>query len=149
MRHAAKLVGPGTSFQTARPAAAAVSPRIGVYTHHLSRDSRRSQTFDSAATANAPSDPNTMAEKTSGSSETEWYTRSVTATLCRSASVATAARTRPAQIGGRRYPWIERMLTVAADPTNKMHAQATVRRSSALPRRLTTRSSLAYPPKGV
>jgi hypothetical protein len=64
-------VGWGTKVQAAKPASDAVIPRIGVYTNHFSRDSRRSQVFESAPTANAPNGPKTIAENTSGRSETE------------------------------------------------------------------------------
>src|SRR5215471_19228963 len=80
-RQAPNVVGPGTSVQAARPAAAAVSPRIGVYTHHLSGEVRRSRVVESAPTAKPPSGPNATAEKTRGKRETDIDVRSVTPTL--------------------------------------------------------------------
>src|ERR1044071_3411152 len=69
--HRTKFVGVGTSVQAARPAAAAVSPRIGVYTLHLRNESRKSRMFEAAAITKAPRGPNTTAEKTSGRNETD------------------------------------------------------------------------------
>src|SRR5262249_1612329 len=79
-RQAPKRVGLGMRIQAARPATAVVKPRIGAYTHHFRRDSRRSQTFDTTPTAKPPSGPNATAEKTRGRNETDIEVLPVTPT---------------------------------------------------------------------
>src|SRR5436190_12507966 len=101
-RQAPKVVGLGTTVQAAKPAAAAVSPRIGVYTLHLSGDSRRSRVVEKAPTAKPPRGPNATAENTSGRNKTDIDVRSVTPTLWRSATAATAPSRSRAQSEGSR-----------------------------------------------
>ncbi len=147
-RYWPRWLGRGTSSATTRPAVAVSSARIGVYTLHLSGDLPRSRAVDRPPTTKPPSGPKTTAEKTSGRNATDISVRPPIATVCRSATAAIAPRTKSAHRCGSRYPLSQSAATMPIDSAARTNAQATDRRS-ALSRLLTSRSSLAYPPKGV